>query len=53
MNLEVPADLHSELKIYSGRVHAAGALMNGGASVGRCIADGRAKAEAIHLELSK
>jgi NADPH-dependent glutamate synthase beta subunit-like oxidoreductase len=53
MELELPANLRSELKSHPNRVHAAGALMNGGASVGRCIAEGRAKAEVIHLELSK
>ncbi|MEO6740865.1 MAG: FAD-dependent oxidoreductase, partial [Chthoniobacteraceae bacterium] len=33
------------------RVYAAGALVNGGASVGQCIAEGLAAAEAIHLDL--
>jgi NADPH-dependent glutamate synthase beta subunit-like oxidoreductase/2,4-dienoyl-CoA reductase-like NADH-dependent reductase (Old Yellow Enzyme family) len=34
-----------------GRVYAAGALVNGGASVGQCVAEGLAAAEAIHLDL--
>ncbi len=34
------------------RVHAAGALVNGGASVARCVADGLAAAEDIHQSLS-
>lgn len=53
MGLEVPANIRSELKAHPTRVYTAGALMNGGASVGRCIAEGRAKADVIHLELSK
>ncbi|MEO6789216.1 MAG: FAD-dependent oxidoreductase, partial [Chthoniobacteraceae bacterium] len=36
-----------------GRVYAAGGLVNGGASVGQCVAEGVAAAEAIHLDLQR
>jgi NADPH-dependent glutamate synthase beta subunit-like oxidoreductase len=32
-------------------VHAAGGLVNGGASVARCVAEGMAAADAIHAEI--
>jgi len=34
------------------RVYAAGGLVNGGASVGQCVAEGMRAAEAIHADLS-
>jgi len=35
------------------RLYAAGGLVNGGASVGQCVAEGLAAAEAIHLDLQR
>lgn len=47
MGLEVADSIH-----ISG-VYAAGAMVNGGASVGQCVAEGIAVAEEIHRDLSR
>lgn len=51
MGLEISASVRSDLAAYSGRFYSAGAMVNGGASVGHCVAEGLAVAEAIHQEL--
>jgi protoporphyrinogen oxidase len=53
MGLEMSENVRAEIAKSPGRLHTAGAMVNGGASVGHCIAEGYAAAEAIHEELSK
>jgi hypothetical protein len=53
MGLEISENVRSEMAKNPGRFHTAGAMLNGGASVGHCIAEGLAAAEAIHEDLSK
>ena len=53
MGLEMSENVRSEITKSPGRFHTAGAMVNGGASVGHCIAEGYAAAEAIHEKLSK
>ena len=53
MGLEISENVSAELARSMGFFHAAGAMVNGGASVGQCIAEGQSVAEAIHQELSK
>jgi NADPH-dependent glutamate synthase beta subunit-like oxidoreductase len=53
MGLEMSENVRAEIAKSPGRFHTAGAMVNGGASVGHCIAEGYAAAEAIHEELSK
>ena len=50
--LEVNASVRSALAGVAGRIYTAGALVNGGASVSRCVADGLAIAETIHKDIS-
>ena len=42
-----PAGVESPTRLYQ-----AGALVNGGASVGRCVAEGLAVAESIHRDIA-
>ena len=51
MGLQVSDDIRTALASEGGRVHTAGALTNGGASVSHCVAEGLAAAEAIHREI--
>jgi NADPH-dependent glutamate synthase beta subunit-like oxidoreductase/2,4-dienoyl-CoA reductase-like NADH-dependent reductase (Old Yellow Enzyme family) len=52
MGLQAADDVRAALAGESGRVHTAGALVNGGASVSHCVAEGLAAADAIHREFS-
>jgi len=52
MELQVADDLRPALALPVRGVYIAGALVNGGASVGHCVAEGLAIAEAIHRDLS-
>jgi len=52
MELQVADNISAILNSAGAGIHTAGALVNGGASVSRCVADGIAAAEAIHQELS-
>jgi len=52
MELQVADDLRPALALPVRGVYIAGALVNGGASVGRCVAEGLAIAEAMHRDLS-
>ena len=51
MELQVPDGMRAALAGAGGRIYTAGALVNGGASVSRCVAEGLAAAEAIHHDL--
>jgi NADPH-dependent glutamate synthase beta subunit-like oxidoreductase/2,4-dienoyl-CoA reductase-like NADH-dependent reductase (Old Yellow Enzyme family) len=53
MGLELPENIKTQLAQGRGLFHAAGAMLNGGASVGQCIAEGNAIAALIHRELLK
>lgn len=52
MGLEVADHIRDALACENGRIYMAGAMVNGGASVSRCVAEGLAAAEAIHRDLS-
>ena len=51
MELQVADDIRAALASTAGRVYTAGALMNGGASVSHCVAEGLAAAAAIHRDI--
>jgi len=53
MGLTLCDAVRSELESCSGVLHTAGAMVNGGASVGHCVAEGHAAAENIHRQLLK
>lgn len=54
MGLGAEQSVVSELAIHStSKLYTAGSLLNGGASVGHCIAEGLSVAEAIHSDLLK
>lgn len=53
MGLEVSAAVRADLGTGSERLYTAGAMVNGGRSVGHCIAEGQARAETIHTKLSQ
>ena len=48
IELQVEDGVRAALAADNGRAHTAGALINGGASVNRCVAEGLAAATAIH-----
>lgn len=52
MELQVAEEVRAALAGEDGRVYTAGALVNGGASVSHCVAEGLAAADAIHRDLS-
>ena len=52
MELQVADDIRAALASEAGRVYTAGALVNGGASVSHCVAEGLAAAAAIHRDIS-
>jgi NADPH-dependent glutamate synthase beta subunit-like oxidoreductase/2,4-dienoyl-CoA reductase-like NADH-dependent reductase (Old Yellow Enzyme family) len=52
MELQVADGVRLALASGKARVYTAGALVNGGASVGHCVAEGLAAAAAIHRDLS-
>ena len=51
MELQVADAVRAALSDENGRIYTAGALVNGGASVGHCVAEGLAIAETIHEDL--
>ena len=53
MGLEADDAIRPALACEAGRIYTAGALVNGGASVGRCVAEGLAIADTIHEDISK
>jgi NADPH-dependent glutamate synthase beta subunit-like oxidoreductase len=54
MGLEIAEDVLRELSTHASPfLYTAGAIVNGGASVSHCIAEGLLKAESIHQDLSK
>jgi len=53
MELQVADDVRAALRNGAVRAYTAGAIVNGGASVGRCVAEGLATADAIHRDISK
>ena len=52
MELQVADCVRAALASESGRVYTVGALVNGGASVARCVAGGIAIADTIHHDIS-
>ena len=52
MGLQVADGLRDMLASHPAGVYTAGALVNGGASVGHCVAEGLAIADAMHRDLS-
>jgi len=52
IELQVEDGVRAALAADNGRVYTAGALVNGGASVNRCVAEGLAAAAAIHQDIS-
>ena len=52
MELQVADAVRAALSDENGRIYTAGALVNGGASVGHCVAEGLAIAETIHEDIS-
>ena len=52
MELQVADGVRAALASEAGRIYTAGALVTGGASVGHCVAEGLAIAEAIHQDIS-
>jgi NADPH-dependent glutamate synthase beta subunit-like oxidoreductase/2,4-dienoyl-CoA reductase-like NADH-dependent reductase (Old Yellow Enzyme family) len=53
MGLELAQILPPVTTAHSASLYTAGAMVNGGASVGQCVAEGISVAEAIHRELVK
>jgi NADPH-dependent glutamate synthase beta subunit-like oxidoreductase/2,4-dienoyl-CoA reductase-like NADH-dependent reductase (Old Yellow Enzyme family) len=53
MGLEVVENLLPPTTVHSTPLYTAGAMVNGGASVGQCVAEGISVAEAIHRDLVK
>ena len=53
MGLQVADSIRALLAGKTDRVYTAGALVNGGASVSGCVAEGLATADAIHRDLSR
>jgi glutamate synthase (NADPH/NADH) small chain len=53
MGLQAADCVRAELAGENAHVYSAGALVNGGASVGQCVAEGIAIAGTIHHDLSK
>lgn len=53
MGLELSENVRAELAESTGLFHVAGGMVNGGASIGHCIAEGNAAAETIHEKLLK
>jgi NADPH-dependent glutamate synthase beta subunit-like oxidoreductase/2,4-dienoyl-CoA reductase-like NADH-dependent reductase (Old Yellow Enzyme family) len=51
MGLELAADFLPEVGPDTERLYRAGAMVNGGASVGQCVAEGLSMAEVIHGDL--
>ena len=51
MELQVADPVRTALADAAGRVYTAGALVNGGASVSHCVAEGLAAAAAIHRDI--
>jgi NADPH-dependent glutamate synthase beta subunit-like oxidoreductase/2,4-dienoyl-CoA reductase-like NADH-dependent reductase (Old Yellow Enzyme family) len=51
MGLELAENLPAMANTSHARLYKAGAMVNGGASVGRCVGDGLSIAEIIHREL--
>ncbi len=52
MGLQAADSIRALLANNTGRIYTAGALVNGGASVGHCVAEGLAAADTIHQALS-
>lgn len=52
MELQAADSICAALEDEAGRVYTAGALVNGGASVSHCVAEGLAIAKAIHKDIS-
>ena len=52
MGLKANDAIRAALAGEAGRIYTAGALVNGGTSVGRCVAEGLAIAHAIHKDIS-
>jgi len=52
MGLEVADSIRAALASKDDGIYTAGAVVNGGASVSRCVAEGLATADAIHRDLS-
>ncbi|MEO0452696.1 MAG: FAD-dependent oxidoreductase [Verrucomicrobiota bacterium] len=52
MELQVDDDVLAELEHPSSKVYQAGGMINGGASVARCVAEGVATANRIHHDLT-
>jgi len=50
-DLQVADGVQAALAADPGRVYTAGALVNGGASIARCVAEGLAAAAAIHRDI--
>lgn len=51
MGLELAGNLLPESGLDAARLYTAGAMVNGGASVGQCVAEGLSMAEVIHGDL--
>ena len=52
MELQVAEGVRIALSGEVGHTYTAGAIVNGGASVGHCVAEGMAIAETIHMDIS-
>ena len=52
MGLQASDEVRAALAGVAGRIYTAGALVNGGASVSRCVAEGLGVADAIHRDIS-
>ena len=52
MGLEVADSIRPSLASKGGRIYTAGALVNGGATVSHCVAEGLATADTIHQDFS-
>ncbi len=53
MELQVEAGVRAALSGHGDRIYTAGALVNGGASVSHCVAEGLAAGDAIHRDICK
>ena len=51
MGLKLAANMLPESGLDAARLHTVGAMVNGGASVGQCVAEGLSMAEVIHGDL--
>ena len=52
MELQASDSVRAEISGDAARIYTAGALVNGGASVSHCVAEGLAAADAIHRDIS-